>query len=61
MGLEEEEGQAREIHNVFNKIIIENFPNLKNVLPIQVQKDFRIQTELNKIEPPHGISSSKQA
>jgi hypothetical protein len=35
MGIEErEEVQAKRIHNTFNKIIIENFPNLKKVLPI---------------------------
>jgi hypothetical protein len=37
MGIEEgEEVQAKGIHNIFNKIIPENFPNLKNVSPIQV-------------------------
>jgi hypothetical protein len=34
---EGEEVQAKEIHNIFNKIIITNFPNLEKVLPIQVQ------------------------
>jgi hypothetical protein len=34
MGIEEEEVQAKRMHNICNKIIIENFPNLeKNVHP----------------------------
>jgi hypothetical protein len=37
MGIEEgEEGQTKRIHNIFNKIITENFQNLKKILPIQV-------------------------
>jgi hypothetical protein len=37
MSIEEgEEVQAKGICNMFNKIITENFPNLKKVLPIQV-------------------------
>jgi chromosome segregation ATPase len=37
MGIEEgEEVQAKGIHNIFNKIITENFPNLEKVMPIQV-------------------------
>jgi hypothetical protein len=39
MGIEEGgEAQTKGIHNIFNKIITENFPNLKKVLPIQVQE-----------------------
>jgi hypothetical protein len=38
MGIEEgEEVQAEGMHNIFNKIITENFPNLKKTMPIQVQ------------------------
>jgi hypothetical protein len=41
-GIEEgEEVQAKEIHNVFNKIITENFPNLEKTMPIQVQEASR--------------------
>jgi hypothetical protein len=36
MGIEEEEVQAKEIHNILNKMITENFPNLETVMPIQV-------------------------
>jgi hypothetical protein len=35
MGMEEEM-QAKEICNIFNKIIMENFPNLKKDLHIQL-------------------------
>jgi hypothetical protein len=33
---EGEEVQAKGIHNIVNKIITENFPNIEKVLPIQV-------------------------
>jgi hypothetical protein len=37
MGIEEgEEVQAKGIHNIFNKIIIDNFPILEKVLTICV-------------------------
>jgi hypothetical protein len=40
MGTEEgEEVQVKGIHNIFNKIITENFPNLEKEMPIQVQED----------------------
>jgi hypothetical protein len=36
MGIEEgEEVQAKGIHNIFNKIITENFPTLEKTMPIQ--------------------------
>jgi hypothetical protein len=34
-----EEVQEKGIHNIFNKIITENFPNLEKTMPIQVQED----------------------
>jgi chromosome segregation ATPase len=35
MGIEEgEEVQAKGMHNIFNKIITENFPNLEKMMPI---------------------------
>jgi hypothetical protein len=58
MGIEEEV-QAKGIHNIFNKIITENFPNLKKGLPIQVQETSR-RPELTKIECFHGILPLKQ-
>jgi hypothetical protein len=49
MGIkEEEEVQAKGIHNIFNKIIAEKFPNLKKVLPIQVQEAFRTPNRLDQ-------------
>jgi hypothetical protein len=37
MGIEkEEEVQAKGIHNIFKKIITENFQNLEKAMPIQV-------------------------
>jgi alcohol dehydrogenase class IV len=42
MGIEEgEEVQTKGIHNVFNKIITENFPSLEKTVPIQVQEASR--------------------
>jgi hypothetical protein len=58
MGIEEgEEVQAKEIHNIFNKIITENFQNLEKVLPIQVQEAPRTPNRLdkNKTSPWHII------
>jgi predicted nuclease with TOPRIM domain len=37
MGIEGEEMQAKGMHNIFNKIITENFPNLEKSIPIQMQ------------------------
>jgi hypothetical protein len=37
MGIEEEEVQAKGMHNIFNKIITENFPKLEKTMPIRVQ------------------------
>jgi hypothetical protein len=39
--------QAKGTHNVFNKIITGNFPNLEKVMPIQVQEASRT---LNRID-----------
>jgi hypothetical protein len=39
MGIDEgEEVQPKGIHNIFNKIITENLPNLEKAMPIQVQE-----------------------
>jgi septal ring factor EnvC (AmiA/AmiB activator) len=49
MGIEEgEEVQAKGIHNIFNKIITENFPNLEKTMPIQVQKFSRTPNRLGQ-------------
>jgi hypothetical protein len=56
MGIEEEV-QAKGIHNIFNKIITENFPTLKKVLSIQIQEASRTPNRLdqNRISPQHII------
>jgi hypothetical protein len=58
MGIEEgEEVQAKGIHNIFNKIITENSPNLEKTMPIQVQEASRTPNRLdqNRITPQHII------
>jgi hypothetical protein len=57
---EGEEVQAKGMHNIFNKLITENFPNLEKSMPIQCRKPPEHQTDLTKIELPHGIFSLKQ-
>jgi hypothetical protein len=49
MGIKErEEVHIKGLHNIFNKIIIENFPNLEKVLPTQVQKASRTPKRLDQ-------------
>jgi hypothetical protein len=49
MGIEEgEEVQAKGIHNIFNKILTENFPNLEKTMPIQVQEASRKPNRLDQ-------------
>jgi hypothetical protein len=62
MGIEQgEEVQAKGIHNIFNKIITENFPNLKKVMPFQVQEASRTLNRLdqNRTSPQHIIIKTK--
>jgi hypothetical protein len=61
MGIEKiEEVQVKGIHNIINKIIIDNLPNLNNVLPIQVEEGSRTQNRLDQNRTSHSISSLKQ-
>jgi hypothetical protein len=61
LGIEEgEEVQAKGIHNIFHKIITENFPNLKKAIHIQVQEASRTPSTLDQIELPYDILSLKQ-
>jgi hypothetical protein len=58
MGIEEgEEVQAKGIHNIFKKIITENFPNLEKTMSIQVQEASRTLNKLdqNRTTPRHII------
>jgi hypothetical protein len=48
MGIEEEEVQAKGICNIVNKVITENFPNLKKALPIKVQEASRTLNRLDQ-------------
>jgi hypothetical protein len=47
MGIEEEV-QAKGIYNIFNKIITQNFPNIKKVLSIYVQEASRTPNRLDQ-------------
>jgi hypothetical protein len=62
MGVEEgEEVQAKGILNIFNKVIIENSPNIEKLCPLKHRKSPGHQKDLTKIEPPpHSILSLKQ-
>jgi predicted transcriptional regulator len=58
MDIEEgEEVQAKGMHNIFNKITAENFPNLEKELSIQVQEASRALNRLaqNRTSPQHII------
>jgi hypothetical protein len=58
MGIEEgEEVQAKGMHNIFNKIITESFPNLEKTMPIQGQEASRTpnRPDQNRTIPQHII------
>jgi hypothetical protein len=62
MDIEEgKEVQAKGIHNIFNKIITENFPNLEKTMPIQVQEASKTPNRLdqNRTTPRHIIIKTK--
>jgi archaeosine-15-forming tRNA-guanine transglycosylase len=49
IGIEEgEEVQAKGICNIFNKLITENFPNVKKTMTIQVQEASRTPNRLDQ-------------
>jgi hypothetical protein len=61
VGIEEgEEVQAKGIHNIFNKVITENFTNLNKALHIQVQESSRAPNRLdkNRTSPQHIITKT---
>jgi hypothetical protein len=61
MDIEEgEEVQAKAMRNIFNKIITENFPHLRNLFPYKCKRPPEHQTDKTKIDLPHGILSFKQ-
>jgi hypothetical protein len=47
MGIEEEEVKAKGIHNIVNKIITENVPNLEKTMSIQEQEASRTPNRLD--------------
>jgi hypothetical protein len=58
----EEEVQAKGMHNIFNKIITENFPNLEKTMPIQIQGASRTPNTLdqNGTIPQHIIKTTSR-
>jgi hypothetical protein len=57
IGIKGEEVQTKGIHNIFNKIMAGNLPNLKKELPVQVPEASRTRNKLdqNKTSPQHFI------
>jgi hypothetical protein len=58
MGIEEgEEVQAKGMHNIFNKIITENFSNLEKTMPIWVKEASRTpnRPHQNRTTPRHIV------
>jgi hypothetical protein len=54
LGIEKlEEDQAKGIHDIFNKVITENFQNLEEVMPIQVQEVSRTPNRLDENRSSH--------
>jgi hypothetical protein len=60
MGIEEEEMQAKGMHNIFNKIITEKSPNLEKSMLIQMQEASRTPNRPDQNRTTHGILSLKQ-
>jgi hypothetical protein len=58
---EGEEVQAKVIHNIFNKMITENSPNLEKVLHIQVQEASRTpnRRDQTRTSPGHIIIKTR--
>jgi 16S rRNA C967 or C1407 C5-methylase (RsmB/RsmF family) len=57
MGIEGEELQAKGMHNIFNKIIRENFQNQEKDIPIQMQEASRTpnRPDQHRTMPQHTI------
>jgi hypothetical protein len=52
---EGKEVQAKGIHNIFNKIITEKFPNLEKDLPLQVQETSRTSNRHDQNRASHIV------
>ena len=48
IGIEGKESQLKNPENICNKIIEENFPNLKGEMPIHTQEAYRTPNRLNQ-------------
>jgi hypothetical protein len=48
MDIDEEEVQAKGIHNIFNKIMTENSPNLEKAMPTKVQETSKTPNRLDQ-------------
>ena len=60
IGVEGEELQIKGPENNFNKIIEENFPNLKEDIPMKVQEAYRTPNRLAKKKYPHHMTIKTQ-
>ena len=57
IGIEEgEELQIKGPENIFNKIIEENFPNIKNDIPMKVQEAYRTPNRLDQKKKKHPLA-----
>ena len=56
IGIEEgEQVQLKSTENIFNKIIEENFPNLKKDMPMKIQEAYRTPIRLDQKKSPCHI------
>ena len=55
IGVEEGELQLKGPENIFNKIIEENFPNLKKDIPMKVHEPYRTPSRLDQKKHPLNI------
>ena len=52
IGTEEVKVQRESTENIFNKIIEENFPNLKKDMPMKIQEAYRTPNRLDQKKSP---------
>ena len=51
IGIQEEDEKEKEIENIFEEIMTENFPNLKKETDIQIQEEQRVPNKMNLSRP----------
>ena len=61
IGIEEGDVQLKSTESIFNKIIRENFPNLKKDMPMKIQEAYRTPNRLDqkKVPLPHKNQNTK--